>query len=53
MERAQNYHRGENVIPIHKSSTIEEFVLDAHNVNQCGNLLDLQNLNPQLPTWMK
>jgi hypothetical protein len=54
MVRAQNFHRTlEDVAATHKASTLEEYVLDAHNINECGNLLDLQNLSPQLPTWMK
>lgn len=51
-ERAANYDRSVNV-PIHKATTIAEFVLDAHDPQICGNLLDLQNLRAQCPTWMK
>jgi hypothetical protein len=38
---------------IHRTTTIEDFLLEAHSHKTCGNLLDLQNMRPEAPTWMK
>jgi hypothetical protein len=52
--RGKNFDSPQDQIqPIHKSTTIEEFILEAHNPKTCGNLLDLQNLRPEAPTWIR
>lgn len=34
-------------------STLEAFIDLADDPNTCGNLLDLPNLHPEVPTWLK
>jgi hypothetical protein len=52
--RAQNFTAPQDQMrSIHKSTTIEDFIFEAHGHKTCGNLLDLQNMRPEAPTWIR
>jgi hypothetical protein len=52
MERAKNFERAQQkVVRVVKHVSLDNFILDAHNSNMCGNVLDLQNLRPEAPLW--
>jgi hypothetical protein len=53
-ERARNFDRAdEDVASVVKHIRFADFILDAHDVNICGNVLDLQNLKQEAPHWIK
>jgi hypothetical protein len=53
--RARNFNRGEDEEDEDyiKVTNIKEFLLDAHDPNVCGNVLDLPNYNPEAPQWIR
>ena len=52
MERAKNFSRKKqhNIV---KLMDLKEFILDAHNTESCGNVLDLQRLRQDAPQWIE
>jgi hypothetical protein len=54
MERAKNFGRPANKTqPVIKYKPLDEFILKTHDVNVCGNVLDLPNLRPEAPYWIQ
>lgn len=53
-ERSANFHRrDEDVVEYVKRCKFSDFILDAHNPTVCGNVLDLPNVRPEAPTWIR
>jgi len=53
MERARNMNRlAAEIKPVVKHKPLEQFILEAHDQNVCGNVLDLPNLRPEAPHWI-
>lgn len=52
MERAKNFAntKQQNIV---KTMDLTEFILDAHNIESCGNVLDLQRLRQDAPQWVE
>ena len=52
MERAKNFSqkKKQNIV---KLMDLTEFILDAHNTESCGNVLDLQRLRQDTPQWVE
>lgn len=52
MERAKKFARKkqQNVVKI---MDLTDFILDAHNTESCGNVLDLQRLRRDAPQWIE
>ena len=54
MGGAKNFGRPANKAqPIIKYKPLDEFILNTHDVNVRGNVLDLPNLRPEAPYWIQ
>ena len=54
MERAKNFDRTpDEVVNVVKHVHFSDFILNTYNTLVCGNVLDLQNLKPEAPNWLK
>lgn len=54
MERGKNFVRAtDDIKTFVKHMPLNDFILDAHNTKVCGNVLDLPNLRPESPQWIR